>query len=349
MSNNLQIIGRSSKSCFQRVQASRHAWIAVLDKFHRLGTLKGKGTQERRSAFREQAGRQLLVAMINATSDARFEENARAEVTELEGPARYAYSLVAVASSLRQYLTKDEVVLAASDDGGEVAEALQALVDRHLIVAWPPAYQYRARHRVIADLVVERLQQLEELTEVLLGLAFALASKINPAMNKDERPWRFLIKVMNHEFLGRVLGVMSARHVYVAIENLVTFDYHYWLQRGSLEAQMGDLNLATQFLDQARSLSPDDYLVQTAYGNLLMRKANEHRERQYAHDHLVAGIAVLEEVIAEKGRFTPYPFHVLGSQALLWSREDQAMIGGAKREFLGDILTTVKRGCEYHS
>jgi Mrp family chromosome partitioning ATPase len=79
--------------------------IAVLDKFHRLGVLKGKSAAERRRAFSEQAGRQLLVAMINATSGERFEEKARAEVTDLEGAARYAYSLVAVASSLRQVAT----------------------------------------------------------------------------------------------------------------------------------------------------------------------------------------------------------------------------------------------------
>jgi hypothetical protein len=111
---------------------------------------------------------------------------------------------------------------------------------------------------------------------------------------------------------------------------------------------MGDLSLATQFLDQARSLSPDDYLVQTAYGYLLMRKANEHRERQYAYDHLVEGMALLEDVIADKGKITPYPFHILGSQALLWSRDDTTMLGVAKRQFLGDLLEQVKKGCEYH-
>ena len=79
----------------------------------------------------------------------------------------------------------------------------------------------------------------------------------------------------------------SAIQVYVAIEELVNFDHHYWLQRGSLQVQMGDLGLATQFLYQARSLSPDYYLVQTAYCYLLMRKANEHRHCQYAHYNLV--------------------------------------------------------------
>jgi hypothetical protein len=80
-----------------------------------------------------------------------------------------------------------------------------------------------------------------------------------------------------------------------------------------------------------------------------MRKANEHRERQHAHDYLVEGISVLEDVIADKGKITPYPFHILGSQALIWSREDRSLLGVAKREFLGDVLEQVKKGCEYHS
>jgi len=76
--------------------------IHNLDTFHRLGLLKGRSHDERRKAFIEQAGRQLLVAMINATSDQRFDEKAQDELTDLEGVSRYVYSLACVASSLRQ-------------------------------------------------------------------------------------------------------------------------------------------------------------------------------------------------------------------------------------------------------
>ena len=108
------------------------------------------------------------------------------------------------------------------------------------------------------------------------------------------------------------LGVMNAREVYGDIESLVAFDYHYWLQRGSLEVQQGDLTVATQYLDQARSLSPNDYLVQTAYGDLQMRKASEHPDRRHAGDYLEEGMAILESVITERGRITPYPFPCVG-------------------------------------
>ena len=246
------------------------------------------------------------------------------------------------------YLTKDEVLLAAGSNGSEAAEVLDALAARHVLVGRPPTYEYRARHRVIAELVQDRLQALGELKDVVVGLAFAASSKVNPAMRRNERPWQLLNHLMDHEFLGRVLGVMDAREVYGAIEGLVTFDYHYWLQRGSLEVQRGDLAWATQYLDQARSLSPNDYLVQTAYGYLQMRKASESPDRQHARDFLEEGIAILESVITEHGRTTAYPFHVLGSQGLQWSRLEATMTGVAKREFLGMILERVKTGCDLH-
>ena len=81
--------------------------------------------------------------------------------------------------------------------------------------------EYRARHRVIAELVQDRLQALGELKDVVVGLAFAASSKVNPAMRRNERPWQLLNHLMDHEFLGRVLGVMDAREVYGAIEGLV--------------------------------------------------------------------------------------------------------------------------------
>src|SRR4029077_17010554 len=53
------------------------ALIEVLDKNKRLGILTGASKSDRQKAFREQAGRQLLVAMIQATSDEHFAKKAQ--------------------------------------------------------------------------------------------------------------------------------------------------------------------------------------------------------------------------------------------------------------------------------
>jgi hypothetical protein len=50
------------------------------------------------------------------------------------------------------------------------------------------------------------------------------------------------------DFLLRTIGVMSARDFYTRLEALLSSDYHYWLQRGSLEVEVGDVRKAENFL-----------------------------------------------------------------------------------------------------
>jgi hypothetical protein len=76
------------------------ALIEVLDKNKRLGILTGASKEDRRKAFREQAGRQLLVAMIQATSNEHFEKKAQDEYLELEPTQKYPYALIAVATGV---------------------------------------------------------------------------------------------------------------------------------------------------------------------------------------------------------------------------------------------------------
>jgi len=70
--------------------------IGVLETNNRLGILTGASSMARRAAFRDQAGRQLLVAMIQATSGEKFEKKAQDEYLELTGTQRYAYALIAM-------------------------------------------------------------------------------------------------------------------------------------------------------------------------------------------------------------------------------------------------------------
>src|SRR5207244_3011735 len=86
-----------------------------------------------------------------------------------------------------------------------------------------------------------------------------------------------VIQLMSHERLLRLLKAPEARAVYADVEAIpvVSNDYHYWLQRGSVEVEAGDLRLAENFLNQARSLVPsgEDYRVETEYAYMLIRKA----------------------------------------------------------------------------
>jgi SIR2-like domain len=322
--------------------------IGVLDKHNRLGKLKGASDQERRRAFKEQAGRQMLVAMIQATSSSdNFEKKAHNELTELSGAQRYVYSLASVASSMRQYLTRDEIVLASADFSEEALSALERLTARHLIVGNPPTYRYRSRHRVIADLVLDKLQELKELKDVLAGLSWAIATKISPSVDRRDRLRKFLTALSNHAFLRRLIGIMDARDLYRELEKILSWDYHYWLQRGSLEVEAGDIKLADNFLSAAYSMAEGDYRVQTAYAYMLMRKAWESPQEVNSASSLARGVEILRDAISTSGGVSPYPFHVLGSQGLAWVHR-AALTRDEKRGFLRDLIANLELALRLH-
>lgn len=323
--------------------------IAVLAKNNRLGILSAATDAVRRQAFREQAGRQLLVAMIQATSGENFEKKVHDEYVELDQAQKYPYSLIAVATSLRYSLTKDELLLAHGDSTDEALIALERLTARHLVVITPDRGEYRCRHRVVSGLVFNKLKELGELGNCLVGLAWALASKAIPAADRHSRAAKFLGRILSHDFLLNTIGLQSARDLYERLEALLHWDYHYWLQRGSLEVEAGDIRRAENFLGAARSHdSGEDFRVGTAYAYMLMRKAWEAPQDLHAEEYLASGMTELGAIIEQSGRISEYPYHVLGCQSLAWAHRaivDKEM----RRAFLGQVAETVERGLRYHA
>ena len=321
--------------------------IEVLGRHNRLGILTGLSHQKRREAFEREAGRQLLVAMIQATSGYRFEEKIGDEFENLTGIDRRLYALVSVASALRSFLYKDEILLAIGHEPDNVLYRIDRLVAAHLITANPPQYRYRARHRVIADLVQDKLKEMGELRDVLVSLARAIGSKLNPN-DKHSRLRRFITYIINHDVLLNLIEVMEARSFYDDLENLLNNDYHYWLQRGSMEVERGDIRRAERYLSTARSIAPErEYRVDTAYGYMLMKKATEDPTQTNAAHFLAEGIKELKEVIRTDGKKTPYPYHVLGSQGRTWTRRAQ-LSGMEKRIFIRELVEYVGDGIRWH-
>jgi hypothetical protein len=72
--------------------------IDLLDREKRLVTLHALSRAEQEHAFAQQAGRQLLVAMMQATHDRPFEEKVHGEWSELTATQRYFYALIGLAS-----------------------------------------------------------------------------------------------------------------------------------------------------------------------------------------------------------------------------------------------------------
>lgn len=328
------------------VDADIKSLLDTLERENRLGFLRGKTRSEQERLIRVQCGRQLLVAMIQATSNRRFEDKAVSELNELAGDEQTVYALVTVTSSFRFSLERDEILLAAgSDQANTVLNALDQLIRRHLIVPAPGGF--RVRHRVIAEIVLEELQKTGRLADTLRGLALLAATKVGPGTSRRERSWRLLRAVINHDFLARTIGPEQARNLYGYLESLLSWDYHYWLQRGALEVEFGNLSYAEHFLNQANGLAGNDPFVRNEYAYMLFRKALDNPTSINAPQFVEEATSMLEELIYTRGVVDAYPFHVIGSQGLAWARRGVPDLR-LKEIYLRRIESILEDGCTKH-
>ena len=324
------------------------ALIHVLDQENRLGVLKGLSKIDQIRAFKEQANRQLLVAMYQATSGRRFEDKITEELFELEGESQFVYALLAVASAYRFGLSRDEIIIAVGDKSNTTLNIIGNLLNRHLIVESRDGVYCRARHRVIARILVDALQQRGLVYDVLYGLVLIGASKTAPGARRSARPYRIIRVFNNHDLLYRMLDAEQARNLYGAFENSLNWDSHYWLQRGSLEVEEGDLNLAENFLNQAKSLAPDDPFIDNEWAYLLFRKAINKPGSMDAPDLVEEATEILTRLIGTSKAGDQYPYHVLGSQGLAWARRGIRK-EGERSAYLRKVLATVKIGSAKYS
>ena len=315
--------------------------IRVLDEHNRLGYLKDKPLENQREQFRKQAGRQLLVAMIQATSNRRFEEKALEELTDLTPESARVYALIAVSHSFRFGLRRDEILVAAKNLSNDTLNVVDQLVRRRIVRYRPSGFIW-ARHRVIADILHDKLQESGQIKGVLEGLALLAASKLGRGMARSDRPRRMIRSLLNHDYLLRVIGVDATRNLYASLESLLSWDYHYWLQRGSAEVENGKLDLAEQFLNQAKSISPHDAFVQNEWAYLLFRQAIEHPGSAAAPKLVREATKILERLMSRGGHLSAYPYHVLGSQGLAWSR--RGLGSQEKQRYLRSIVATLDEG-----
>ncbi len=319
-----------------------------LTRAQRLGVLRGKSMEEQRDLFRRAAGRQLLVAMIEATTGERFDEKVNRECRDLDPETGLMYAVTAVATSLRTDLKRQEIVLASGDTTNEGLNRLQGLLNQHLLIT-TPAGLIRLRHRVIAEKSVEYFRRQAQLAPAIRGLMFALATGIDRRAYPRSREGRLLVRLMNHDWLIRHLpgdreGIRAA---YDAIEDLVGWDYHYWLQRGSFEVEVGDLQLAQNLLEQARALAPDDYKVQTEWAYLMIKRAAQNPAALESRGRVDEAFIELEDAVSRRGHQDSYPAHVMGSQGLSWVRQ-APLTQEEKLGVLARLRGVVETALEYH-
>jgi tetratricopeptide (TPR) repeat protein len=297
--------------------------LDALTRAQRLGRLRGLTAEQQRQSLEREAGRQLLVAMIQATSGERFEEKVARECRDLDPETALMYAVVALATTERQGLTRHQILFASGDASNEALNRMQNLRNQHLLVETNGG-RLRLRHRVVAERAVEYFHSQRQLSDAIRGLMFALASGIDRGRYPQDRDGRLLVRVMNHGWLIRHLPAnqQAIRAAYDAIEAIVNWDHHFWLQRGSFEVEVGDLQLAQNFLEQARALAPEDYRVQTEWAYMTIKRAVQQPTLPNSRDRVEEAFGELEDAVTRRGHQDSYTerVQIFASSAVILKR-----------------------------
>ena len=293
------------------------AILDVLDREHRLGRLKGLDRAERRRIFQGQAGRQLLVAMHFATHGKDFGEKAKDELKEMTANQQALYGLICVASAHRFALRQDDVGIAFGDQGTSWLQTLNGLVRRKLIIP-SGRDMFRSRHRMIAQFAYDSLVQEGRLHHIVSALIRIGATKTTQNTRNNSVHARLLRTFINHNLMRRGIGPVQAREIYSDFEDALEWNYHYWLHRGALELETDNLDLAENFLNQAKGINERDVFVHNELAYLDFKKAIENPTDENSPALVSDAIETLNNVVRERPDQIAHAYHIMGQQGLLW-------------------------------
>jgi hypothetical protein len=319
--------------------------LEALEKDNKLGVLKPLKHNERVERIRRECGRELLVAMFEATTGERFEAKLADEFSELEPEQRLIYAIIAIATDLRAYLLRDEILMASGDLSNTCLNALDRLAAGGLIVSEQRGY--KLRHRRIAELIVARLRNSAEMLSPYRGLLRAMSVRYCTRRQRS-RERRLFTALLSHKRIGHTFSTGDARSLYQDLEQACADDYHFWLQRGSYEVQFASLSLARNWLAQAKAGDgANDHRVQTEWAYYLLKSARQDPNSSDASEHVAEGKQILADYIQGYGERDPYPYHVYGSQLFGWTQAASLSDEERGRE-LRAIIEVLREGTSKH-
>lgn len=334
------------------------ALLDALAAASRLGALKGKTRTQQRQVMTSKCDRQLLVAMIEATSGERFDARIESECRELGAEAALIYGVSALATNFRIRITNADLLAAVGGEPADQMRLISELERTHLLVRQNGSLQLR--HRVIAERAVDFYRASRMVESPLRGLVFALAAACTPGELRKSSAGRGLIRLINHKLLIEFLRTPEAmegsrtdpdttgiRGVYEEVEDLLTHDFHYWLQRGSFETEVGNLDLAHNFIEQARGLAPDDPFVRTQWAYMTLKRASRRVTDPDSSIQVENAFGELDDQIVSRGKKDVYPFHIYGSQGLAWASR-APLVPDEKKVLLQKLRTIMDEGRKLH-
>jgi hypothetical protein len=294
--------------------------IERLDQHNLLGKLAGRSPHEQRQVFLQYAKRQILIAMRAATLGPGFDEIIKNEFLHVSPTeAQIVYLSAAIASSAQFSVTIQQLVSCSQASPAETLAYIHGPLRDVLIPAAPESEVFHARHRVIAEYIVDQFAPRLMLRESYIRLLKTLSHNMKYPVDTKSRTFRLYRTIINHASIFRHFrsNIELARSIYGELAPHLKRDFHFWLQYGSLELEYGELSEAANYLEQAYALSPDDDFVLTTKAQLRYRQACSASLFEKAVELRDEARAILNAQM-QRRPFDNYPVHIYCAQELAW-------------------------------
>ncbi len=256
--------------------------------------------------------------MRRATLGAGFDDIIKDEFLKLEPlEAKMLYLCASFATAAEFSISKQQLLACVTARPAEVSNLISHNL-RGILIPTSNPERFLARHRVIAEFVVDKIAPRSVLKEAYISFLQALAHDI-PFAGKLNASVRLYRRIINHTTVYKRFSfhLAEARLIYSSIAPFFNRDHHFWLQYGSLELEYGELHQAANYIEQAYQYAPDDDFVQTTRGLLLYKQSIAATQPEVAKDFRDRA----RDIIKAQAQARPldhYPCHVFCANELNW-------------------------------
>jgi len=288
-----------------------HKLIEKLKTEGRLGKITRKFIGEQRDYFRKTSKRQLFPAMADLEGGLGFVRRVAKEYREdiKSQELKHAYALVCIAHDLGYALPIGIVSSAVGISANKLIDEVSSGGQLFRIVI-PAKKGLKARHRVIASNIVERVFGNKERFELIKTLAIRLSPHISiSAIQQKTLYYRIIKELMDERIILDRLNYELAQKFYAELRPYYDWDARYWEQRALAESRMGHLQPAMSYAETAVDRNRDTFTLNTL-GTILLRTASspEYSGAAGTRDLYWKGVDSLHESLDVGHGSFPHPY-----------------------------------------
>lgn len=328
----------STKNCHISEFTERDAYN-ILHKLQKYGswTILGQMTEkERISALVNKAGKQLLIALLEATYGRGFEKIIESDYRALENDEQRIFFLTVGIITERNFGAPVELIdraLAANGfaGAGALTNALSGIIVKK-------EGKLAARHRVYVRHLLEQVVDPDLTARAVKGLLIAFSHYDAPVIKHVSKSDAAIYKgIINHNFLWDVLRGRESLIVslYKSLEKSFELDGLFWLQYG---LSLRDMHDDAEALDKLRTAFNAYQMPHTqhALGQQLLiigKKANDRTTALACADEARSLLEPLDEVMESDDT---YPIVTLaeGHTALMREIADEGEARNIAKSYL---------------